>query len=995
VAGILTSLQLVTMSQQLEHLSEALAGRYELLRELGRGGMATVYLARDVRHDREVALKVLRPELSAILGRDRFLAEIRLTAKLNHPGLLTLLDSGEAQGALYYVLPYIAGGSLRDRLTRERQLPIPEAIEIGCQLAVALDHAHDQGIIHRDIKPENILLRESGPVLTDFGIALAVREAGGERLTETGLVVGTPQYMSPEQATGDRILDRRSDLYSLGAVVYEMLSGEPPVYGTTAQAIIARLVTERPTPLRVVRDTVSDELSRVVERSLAKVPADRFASGADFAAHLSAPAALRRRRIPTAWLYRAAGVAVAVGVLAWAGIVIAKHRSRPAPSASLIAVLPPTLSSPDSGLARLGRDLAFTLAPSLAGAGELRAVDPEAVRVRLGDRVGTRSREDDLALARGFGAGRVVRGSLVRVGDKVRWDVALLAGVQGREEGRVTVTARAESLAVFTDSATRGLLRQIWLEEQPPTPSLDAAVKTRSVPALKAFLSGEAAMLHGRWEEAAQAYNQAVAQDSSFWLAYWRLWFTSTEGVEVEPQLLDVARAHRTELPERERLVLDACTCTGESLHVAVRLANEAATRFPDDWFAQGFYAGYLLNDGPVLGYTAADARAAMERALKLRPDLVDTWAGMLLVSLGKDSLWTRRAVAALDSLGWISRQSEAQGHDVRLWYRILSLADRAPYRLPEAQLDSLVTQSVPARSGLGASAYGWLRFGYPGLQLEFDRRILARSLDTESRIAYLRSQAMAWAMRGAWDSALAADAQVADSTGAERELRNRYVGSTFAVWLGAAQPQVAVPAAQAAHHAVDGLPTDAHAADERALLTWLDGLLAVARRDRPALATAVAAVHRSRAPVAHYMERSLRALGYRLDGNARREADSLVAADRGVAWDQSEPGFFTWVLSVNRLAGARAFLQVGDTAQAVKLLVWHEAELNGDNLTPQIFAPFAYLQLARIEQAQGRIVAAREHYGQFLRRYDPPTGPFRPLVDEARRALSQLSTQS
>ena len=264
-------------------------GNYEILRELGRGGMATVYLASDLKLERQVALKVLRPELAAVLGAERFLQEIRISAKLDHPHILTLIDSGESDGFVWYVLPYVRGESLRDKLTREKQLSLDETVRIATQVASALDYAHRHGVIHRDIKPENILLHEGEAVVADFGIALAVREAGGQRLTETGLSLGTPQYMSPEQATGGRELDARSDVYSLAAVVYEMLAGEPPHTGATAQAVIAKLLTERPTRIRTVRDTVPEEIDSVVARALAKVPADRFGGAVEFTAALAVP----------------------------------------------------------------------------------------------------------------------------------------------------------------------------------------------------------------------------------------------------------------------------------------------------------------------------------------------------------------------------------------------------------------------------------------------------------------------------------------------------------------------------------------------------------------------------------------------------------------------------------------------------------------------------------------------------------------------------------
>jgi serine/threonine-protein kinase len=232
------------MSEQSSRLAVALADRYAIERELGAGGMATVYLAHDVKHDRKVAVKVLKPELAAVLGAERFLNEIKVTANLQHPHILPLHDSGEAEGFVYYVMPYVEGESLRAKLEREKELSIEETVEITKAVASALDYAHRHEVIHRDIKPENILLHEGQPVVADFGIALAVSAAGGARLTETGLSLGTPQYMSPEQAMGDRELDGRSDIYSLACVTYEMLAGEAPYTGPTAQAIVAKIVTE-------------------------------------------------------------------------------------------------------------------------------------------------------------------------------------------------------------------------------------------------------------------------------------------------------------------------------------------------------------------------------------------------------------------------------------------------------------------------------------------------------------------------------------------------------------------------------------------------------------------------------------------------------------------------------------------------------------------------------------------------------------------------------
>ena len=322
------------MSDVAARLSSALSDRYRVERELGQGGMATVYLAHDLKHDRDVAIKVLHPDLGAALGSERFLSEIRTTARLQHPHILPLLDSGEADGLLYYVMPLVTGETLRTRLERERQLPIPEAVRIAREVASALDYAHRHDVIHRDIKPENILLHDGQAIVADFGIALAVQSASGHRITQTGLSLGTPQYMSPEQAMGEKTIDARSDVYALGAVLYEMLAGDAPFSGSSVQAIVAKVLTERPTSLHLLRDTVPTHLEEAVFTALAKLPADRFASAAEFASALSsthsttlvpsvvAAAARRQWRDARTW--------ITLGSITAAALFAALYLARPA-----------------------------------------------------------------------------------------------------------------------------------------------------------------------------------------------------------------------------------------------------------------------------------------------------------------------------------------------------------------------------------------------------------------------------------------------------------------------------------------------------------------------------------------------------------------------------------------------------------------------------------------------------------------------------------------
>ena len=472
-------LQGLTLADLTAQLQASLVERYAIEGELGRGGMATVYLARDVRHNRQVALKVLRPELTALLGRERFLNEIRLTAQLDHPNILTLIDSGEANGLLYYVLPFVRGESLRDRLDREGQLGLDDAVRIGTQIASALEYAHQHGIIHRDIKPGNILLHEGVAMVADFGIALALWESGGERLTETGLSLGTPQYMSPEQASGGRQLDARSDIYSLAAVVYEMLTGEPPFSGPSGQAVIAKLISQRPVSIRALRDSVSAPLEAAVLKALSRTPADRFPTASAFATALGSAAQPAPASIsPAFWatiVVVAAGAALA-GAWRWGGLGKAVGHALSATQAEgplehqRIAVLYFHPKGDDPDLSSIADGVTEGLIDTLRRVAELEVRPSNSVVPFRGT-----SASGD-SVARLLNVESLVKGGVEKVGDRFRVQVQLVDGSTGAASEPRSFEGSLEEMVPIQGELARAVVTMLkakphyranaWLIEQ-------------------------------------------------------------------------------------------------------------------------------------------------------------------------------------------------------------------------------------------------------------------------------------------------------------------------------------------------------------------------------------------------------------------------------------------------------------------------------------------------------------------------------------------------
>jgi len=639
----------------IDSLRTALEGRYAVERLIGQGGMATVYLARDSRHDRPVAIKVLRPELAASLGADRFLREIRVAAHLQHPNILALYDSGEAAGFLYYVMPFIEGESLRARLDREAQLPVPDAVQITCELADALHYAHTHRVIHRDIKPENVLIQEGHALVADFGIARAVSEAGGDKLTETGMAVGTPHYMSPEQALAGEHLDGRADQYSLACVCYEMLVGQPPFDGPNAMAILARQSMESVPSLRVVRHSIPDDVEDAVMRALEKTPADRFPTVREFAdallqadlgptARRTSPRAMQavRRTTPRGVKGgRAAGgrsarfwAISAAALLALAGTGVGVWRaSHPRPIESgagpggldphRIAVLYFQGEGTGDSLGYLADGLTEGLIRELNQVQGLEVISKGGVASFRGDSIPRDS------VARALKAGTLVTGEIERRGGRLRTTVRLVDGGSGADFERTTFEQPAGNLLGVQDTLTQkvaGLIRKRLGEE---VRLREQRTSTRSVSAWALVQRAEqvrkqAEALVDKKDTTAAVVQSFDRADSLYAQAH------TADSTWTEPLVGRASVAYR-----RSRLLGFDGVAAKPWIDKGKKFAEQALAldrQNPDGLEVRGTlrYWGWLLNvepDPAAAKQLLKDAQADLETAVKVRPSQAGAWS--------------------------------------------------------------------------------------------------------------------------------------------------------------------------------------------------------------------------------------------------------------------------------------------------------------------------------------------------------------------------------
>jgi tRNA A-37 threonylcarbamoyl transferase component Bud32 len=647
------------MADPADLLNTAFEGRYTIDRELGAGMMATVYLAEDLKHGRRVAIKVFRREFALTVRRQRFLREIGIAARLTHPNILPLYDSGEVDELLYYVMPYAEGESLRDRIARDQRLGVEDSVKISTEIADGLVHAHEAGVVHRDIKPENILLEAGHAVIADFGVALAASEAGTRELTAEGLSIGTPQYMSPEQVVGKGEVDGRSDVYAVGCVLYEMLVGAPPFTGPSVQAVLSQHLTARHTSARESVPAIPHWLEEVIDRSLEKQPKDRYQSAAELLDALaergpeSVEAHSTRRRTGVS-----AGVVVAIsalGLLSWAAFG-GRDPAPPGPAPSVLAVLP--FESSGVGIDEFGDGMVDLLSAKLDGMGEIVIVPPRSVHYRWRTEVSEQgvAFAGSLDLARGLGAGLALTGSVVSTGPDV-WLRAQITSVDGIRMAEASVTGPRPELLPLVDSLALQLIREAWSAQEPMPRLRVAAITTRSLPAAGAYLRGERHYRGLRWDSAVAALEEATAHDTTFALAYhrlsealnWRDLLGSAAAVEAERR----AFQNIERLPMRDRTIVRAKLLDRQGNLASIDTMTAYVGRYPDDPEGWYYLGDVQFHGWRLLGITLPELLRPFDRALTIEPRIPTVLIHPLeMTAMFGDSLRFAGYLDQLEALG-------------------------------------------------------------------------------------------------------------------------------------------------------------------------------------------------------------------------------------------------------------------------------------------------------------------------------------------------------
>jgi hypothetical protein len=940
-------------------------GRYRVIRRLGSGGMGYVYLAEDSMLGRQVAVKLLPPWIGAgSSANGRLLAEARAASAVDHPNVAAIHEVGEtSDGRLFITMAYCEGETLRAVMQRG-PLTAAQAMDVALQAARGLAAAHRRSVVHRDVKPENFIVRPDGTVrIVDFGIATLVDASPSG-------IAGTAAYMSPEQTLGAKV-DGRTDVWSLGVVLFEMLARERPFAGDTRDALVAAIRSDAPSWDRLARGGTPAALRLVVERCLQKQPDERYQSAEELADALERAAVQGdepRRGLGRRW---SIGVAAAALALTAGAVWLSTRRAPVAPSPSMLAVLPFAPNGPDTLLHRLGAHLASTLGASLDGMGDLHAVVADTLD-------GAASAE---AFARARGAGIVLGGTLSRDGARIVADGVLLGADGATPLARVSASAPVTEVRALSDSLALAVLQQ--LAHVPNAPTLGAGVATRSLAALRAYLTGERLADEYRMRAAAAAFASAAALDTGFRLAGWRhVWAAGFHELPLDSAVAASVLAHASDLPRPDRLLLEARRTPGIVERIA-RLES-LAQQYPEYW--QGLFelAELRLREGPFAGGVLAEAEAPLRRVVARRPRFVPAWDRLTWLALARrDTVASARALAALQRLRYDSTSRLDGRFDMMLLYRHLHHLARTGGTPDPAPTDSLARALggggyTPNRNGTPERIRsGIARYGFHAARIDLARRQIRAGAAGPFQLQVI---ANSWAARGGWDSALVVADSAAGANGRPVVAMFCYRLAAIGAWLGAVDAASAAAWRRRASAAVDRF-----APVERAELSWIDGLLASAVGDGQALARARAALGRSGATDVGRLDSSLAAFGRELAGD-RRGAIALLV---GLEYDRHRPSNdHPYLSGVNRLTASRLLAAEGDTVGAAHLLTWSEAifDAGPQSLHAEtVLAPFSHLARARLLAARGDRDGARAQYAYFLALYDAPVAALRPLVEEAR----------